>query len=161
METGSQSRSPFQLSRGCVIASIQIDLDEGVLVSFRQELLAFLRSSGARRVILDLSGVTVMDAEEFVTLRATIDMARLMGARTVISGLQPGIVSALVDLEVDAHGIEATRTLDDAFERFTSARDEENQEAGNFEVEDAEVGVAAHETERLAAPVPEAEPDER
>jgi rsbT antagonist protein RsbS len=116
------ARIPLQLAQECVVASIQVDLDDRVLGLFREELLEFVRASGARGVILDLSGVEVMDADEFVALRATMDMARLMGAVTVVSGLQPGVVSALIDLAVDTEGVEATATLDDAFDRMRELR---------------------------------------
>ena len=117
MSRGSDSVAPIplQLAQGCVVASIQIDLDDRVLSTFREELLEFVRSTGARGVILDLSGVDVMDAADFRALRDTMGMARLMGASTLLSGLQAGVVSALIDLGVDTDGVVATATLDDAF----------------------------------------------
>ena len=124
MSSRSQSGIPLQLSQQCVVASIQVDLDDEVLHVFRQELLELLQSSGARGIILDLSGVSIIDAEDFRALRDTMDMARLMGAITVVSGLQPGVVSALIDLEADTRGVDATLTLDDAFERMAAIRRE-------------------------------------
>jgi rsbT antagonist protein RsbS len=114
----SLSRIPLQLAQGCVVASIQVDLDEGILAAFRDELLDFLQASGARGVILDLSGVDVMDGEDYRAIRDTMRMALLMGARTVLSGLNAGVVAALIDLGVDTRGVEATATLDDAFSVF-------------------------------------------
>jgi hypothetical protein len=38
-----------------------------------------------------------------------------MGATTIVSGMQPGVVSALIDLDADTDGVLATATLDDAF----------------------------------------------
>jgi rsbT antagonist protein RsbS len=113
--TDRDSRIPLQLAQQCVVASIQVDLDDRVLATFRGELLEFLRRSGARGVILDLSGTAVMDREEFGALRDTMRMALLMGATTIVSGMQPGVVSALIDLDADTDGVLATATLDDAF----------------------------------------------
>ncbi len=101
-----------------MVASIQVDLDDRVLATFREELLDLVRRSGARGVILDLSGVAVMDTDEFGALRDTMRMARLMGATSIVSGLQPGVVSALIDLGADTDGVLATATLDDAFARM-------------------------------------------
>ena len=120
-----------------MVASIQVDLDDDVLQGFRQELLELLQSSGARGVILDVSGVSIIDAEDFRALRDTMDMARLMGAATVMSGLQPGVVSALIDLEADTRGVEATLTLDDAFERMAAIRSERSGEEEEEEEEDS------------------------
>ena len=88
---------PLQVSRGCVVASIQVDISDEVLASFRTQLLELLRSSGAAGVILDMSGVEILDLHEFEALQQTMDMAQLMGARTVFSGFRPGVVSALLD----------------------------------------------------------------
>jgi rsbT antagonist protein RsbS len=121
------------VAQGCVVASIQIDLDDRVLAAFRDELLEFVRSSGARGVILDLSGVDVMDAADFRALRDTMRMAHLMGASTVLSGLQAGVVSALIDLGIDTEGVIATATLDDAFEKMRNRNSGEVTEEGASE----------------------------
>ena len=108
-------RIPLQLSRGCVVASIQVDLSEEVLAVFKDEMLRLLHQSGARGVILDVSGVELMDLEDFDALHRAMSMAELMGARCLLAGLRPGVVSALVDIGVDARGVEAVLNLDEAF----------------------------------------------
>ena len=45
-------------------------------------------------------------------------MARIMGARSIMVGLQAGIVAALIDLDVNVEGVEATLDLESAFERI-------------------------------------------
>ena len=114
--SGDGARIPLQLSRHCVVASIQVDLSEEVLERFRSDLLEFLRTSGATAVILDVSGVEVLDLEEFEALRRTMAMAALMGARTVFSGFRPGVVSSLVELDADTARISAALNLDEAFD---------------------------------------------
>lgn len=115
-ESGAgNARVPLQVSQDCIVASIQVDLRPDVLASLRSDMLELIRQSGARAVIIDLSGLDTIDPEEFRALLQTAEMARLMGALPVLSGLNAGVVSALVDLDVDAGEIEATRTLDGAF----------------------------------------------
>lgn len=149
MTAGEDSRIPLQLSQQCVVASIQVDLDDDVLMAFRRELLELLKTSGARGVILDLSGVNVMDADDFRALRDTMQMARLMGAASIVSGLQPGVVSALIDLDADIEGVEATLTLDDAYEHMAALRAERPPSAGgwfsdvNADTDTAEAGFDA------------------
>jgi rsbT antagonist protein RsbS len=105
----------LQISRDCIIASIQVDLSPEVLRSFREELLELLHTSEASGVILDVSGIAVMDHQDFEALHRTMAMARLMGARSVVAGLRAGVVSALVELGADTDGIVAALDLDDAF----------------------------------------------
>ncbi len=105
----------IQLSRGVVVASIQVDLDDDVMARFREDLLGRLRQTGAPAVILDVSGLETLDATEFVTLRQLITMARLMGAETVIAGLRPGVVSALITAGAEVDGVRAALDIDAAF----------------------------------------------
>jgi rsbT antagonist protein RsbS len=111
----NSARIPLQLSRNCIVASIQVDLTFDVLRRFRTELLEFLMQSGAQAVIFDLSGLEILDLEEFKALRHTISMVSLMGARSIVAGMRPGVVSALIELNADVDGILAAFNLDDAF----------------------------------------------
>jgi anti-anti-sigma regulatory factor len=107
----------MNLMRGCLIATIQVTLTYQVLDQFRRDVLARLHETGARRVILDCSGVELLDAEDFDQLRKVVATVALMGARTVLAGLRPGVVSALVDLGADFDGIEAAIDIDDALQK--------------------------------------------
>ena len=113
-DTAGTDRIPLQLIQGCLVASIQVDLTDDVLTRFRRELLDRIDSTRVHGVVLDVSGVEVMDAVDFELLRTTMAMASVMGATPVIVGLKPGIVSALMDLDVDIRDIRAALNLDDA-----------------------------------------------
>ncbi len=122
------ARVPMQLSRGCIVVSLQIDLSDAVLAQFRIDLLDLLQSADATAVILDLSGIAIMDLEEFQALRDTMSMAALMGARTIFSGFQAGVVSALVELDARTDDIDAALNLDMAFEMLAPPEAAEPQE---------------------------------
>jgi len=110
------ARIAMQVSREIVVASIQVDLDEEILVQFQNDLLNRVHESGSRGVILDVSGMEVLDSEEFAALRRVIEMAELLGAKSVIAGLRPGIVSALVETGAEVEGLRGAINLDAAFE---------------------------------------------
>ena len=115
MTASGIQRIPLQVTRGCVVASIQIDLDPEVLWQFRIDLLECVQKSRANGVILDVSGIDILDLDDFNGLRSTMEMAAVLGARPILSGLNPGMVSALIDLGVDQEGVIAVLNLDDAF----------------------------------------------
>jgi len=119
---GGIERIPLQISRECVVASIQVDLDDAVLRKFRDDLLGLLHSSGLVAVILDVSGVDLMDGEDFRALRKIIAMTELMGSRCIVAGLQAGVVASLVELDVDLDDMETVLDLDAAFEALESGR---------------------------------------
>jgi rsbT antagonist protein RsbS len=116
MTISSGQRIPLQVVRGCVVASIQIDLDPEVLRQLRNDLLERVQLSNAEGVILDVSGVDILDLDDYNGLRSTMEMAEVMGARSILSGLKPGVVSALIDLGADPEGVNAVLNLDNAFQ---------------------------------------------
>jgi rsbT antagonist protein RsbS len=116
MTASSIQRIPLQVVHGCVVASIQINLDPEVLRQFRNDLLERVQKSRATGVILDVSGIDILDLDDFNGLRGTMEMAKIMGARPILSGLKPGVVSALIDLGVDPEGVNTVLNLDDAFQ---------------------------------------------
>ena len=105
----------IQVSRNVVVASIQADLDEDVLSRLREDVLGRLHQTGSCGVILDLSGMAMLDSHEFAGLRRIIAMIKIMGAEAVLVGLRPGIVSALIETGADVDGLHAAINLDAAF----------------------------------------------
>lgn len=107
-------RVPVQVTRGCVVAGIQVDLSPGLLTRLQTDVLARVSASGARGVVIGLEGVELLDSDDWGALRRLARKAKLLGARTVLVGLRPEVVSALVDLDVDLDGIDGARDLDSA-----------------------------------------------
>jgi rsbT antagonist protein RsbS len=105
----------MQLSRDVVVASIQVDLDDDVLARFQEDLLGRVHETDPRAVILDVSGLETIDSEEFAALRRIIKMVTIMGTESVLVGLQPGVVSALIEVGADVEGLQTAIDLDAAF----------------------------------------------
>jgi rsbT antagonist protein RsbS len=116
----------MQVSRGVVVASIQVDLDEDVLARFRQDLLDRIHATDSRGVILDVSGLETLDSEELAALRRIIAMTGLMGAESVLVGLRPGVVSALIEAGADVDGLTSAIDLDTAFALLEPQPEPEN-----------------------------------
>lgn len=135
----------MQVARDILVASIQVDLDESVIVRFREDLLQRLHESGSHGVILDVSGLETLDTEEFTALRRVITMTRIMGAESVLVGLQPGVVSALVESGIETEGLTTAIDLDAGFALLQQAAepeaddedDPEDEEAGSAESDEA------------------------
>jgi rsbT antagonist protein RsbS len=105
----------IQVSREVVVASIQVDLDEEVLARFRQDLLRCIHETNSPGVIFDLSGLDTLDSQEFSALRDIIKMCSIMGAESVLVGIRPGVVSALIEAGADVDGLLAATHLDAAY----------------------------------------------
>jgi rsbT antagonist protein RsbS len=113
----------MQVSREVVVASIQVDLGEDVLARFQDDLLGRVHETGSRAVILDVSGLETLDSIEFAALRRIIAAVRIMGSDSVLVGLQPGVVSALIEVGADVEGLQTAIDLDAAFELLEPAQE--------------------------------------
>src|SRR5579885_2356578 len=66
-----------------------------------EQLLRGIRTNRAKVVVIDITGVPVMDATVANHLVQTVEAARLLGATVIISGLSPEIAQTLVTIGVD------------------------------------------------------------
>jgi rsbT co-antagonist protein RsbR len=66
-----------------------------------EQLLRGIRANRARVVVIDITGVAAMDANVANLLVLTVESARLLGARVIVTGLSPEIAQTLVNIGVD------------------------------------------------------------
>lgn len=66
-----------------------------------QQLLSAIRETRAKMVVIDITGVGMIDLTVANHLVQTVEAARLMGARAIITGLSSEVAQTLVDLGVD------------------------------------------------------------
>jgi rsbT co-antagonist protein RsbR len=66
-----------------------------------EQLLRGIRTTRARVVVMDITGVAAMDANVANHLVLTVESARLLGATVIVTGLSPEIAQTLVNIGVD------------------------------------------------------------
>ena len=74
-------------------------------------LLAGISQHQASVVIVDITGVPVVDSGVANYLNKTIQAARLKGAQVIITGISDAVAETIVDLEIDWSNIETLRDL--------------------------------------------------
>ena len=74
-------------------------------------LLAGINQHRAKVVILDVTGVGIMDTGIVNHLNKTIQAARLKGAKTIVTGISDAVAEAIVDLGIDWGDIETLSDL--------------------------------------------------
>ena len=112
-----KSGVPVQLHKNCLIASIQVDLSERILKQFQKELLdRIVEEVNIKGVVLDLSGLQIIDLPDFEELVKIIHMIKLVGFKTVVLGLRPEVVSSLIMLDANVDDLLGVASLDEAIE---------------------------------------------
>ncbi len=85
-------------------------------------LLAELSRTGARHAIVDLTGAEMRDEAAIAALLRLARTVALIGARCVITGVQPATAQALVELGADMSSIETRRNLQQALQQIIARR---------------------------------------
>jgi rsbT antagonist protein RsbS len=96
-----------------LIASIQDALSDADLVQLQTELVGRVRQLRSRGVIIDVTALDVMDSFASYTLRHIAAMTKLLGAQTVIVGIQPEVAFAMVQLGMTLEGVETALDLEE------------------------------------------------
>jgi DNA-binding LacI/PurR family transcriptional regulator/anti-anti-sigma regulatory factor len=76
-----------------------------------RSLLIGIREHRAKVVILDITGVPIVDSGVAAYLNKTIQAARLRGARTIITGVSDAVAETVVDLGIDWSDVETLQDL--------------------------------------------------
>lgn len=102
---------------GVLCAPIIGVLDSARATEMTRTLLATIVQKKTPLVIIDVTGIDVMDtraSDNFVRMARSV---RLLGAKCVLSGVHPNIARTIVQLGIDLSGIESYRSMRDALYR--------------------------------------------
>ncbi|MGE5470569.1 MAG: STAS domain-containing protein [Bacteroidota bacterium] len=109
----SRSRAPILKLGDTLVASVQEALMDADLVGLRDELVADVKSYRATGVIIDVTVLDVLDSFAARTIRNIAQMTQLIGAKTVIVGIQPDVAFSMVQLGLTLEGTETALDLED------------------------------------------------
>src|SRR5262249_34242109 len=66
-----------------------------------EQLLGSIRTYRAKAVVIDITGVPIVDSRVANHLLQTVEAARLMGASVIVTGISPEIAQTLVRIGLD------------------------------------------------------------
>jgi anti-anti-sigma regulatory factor len=101
------------ISDGTLVVPLVGNIDSARAVQLLAAVLDQVEASGARTVVLDVTGVAVVDTQVAAALLRVADAARLMGAAAMLVGIRPEVAQALVHLGVDLSALRTAATLAD------------------------------------------------
>ena len=81
-----------------LIVSFQTELSDHEINKLREEILEKIKKSNAKGLIIDITALKIIDSFMARCLSSIADMATLLGARTVVVGMQPAVALTLVEL---------------------------------------------------------------
>jgi rsbT co-antagonist protein RsbR len=89
-------------------------LDSARLRNLQHQALVSVEQAQARRLIIDITGVPVLDIQVARGLVETTRAVALLGAEVMLVGVRPEVAQTIVSLGVDLQGLRAVSTLEAA-----------------------------------------------
>jgi rsbT antagonist protein RsbS len=108
-----------------LIATVFEDLHDRDALQLQEDIGSALERTGARGVLLDLSVVELVDSFLGRVLNDVASGTRLLGAQTVVVGMQPAVAMTLVELGLELKGVHTALNAERGMRLLQQLIDEE------------------------------------
>jgi rsbT antagonist protein RsbS len=85
--------------------SIQVDMHDRLAMTLQDDLTARIVSARAKGVLIDISGLEMVDSFIGRMLGDIAAMSRVLDAETVVVGMRPAVAITLVELGLSLSGV--------------------------------------------------------
>jgi anti-anti-sigma regulatory factor len=106
----------IQLWDGILALPLIGTIDSARAKQIMENLLSEIVNSKSSQVVIDITGVPIVDTGVASRLMRTVEAARLMGAECILTGISPIIAQTLVTIGVNLGSIQTRATLKNGLE---------------------------------------------
>ena len=99
-----------------LLATVHIELRDAVAEAFQEDVLISIEKTGASGLVIDVSGLDMVDSYVARIVAETGRMAKLMGTKTVLVGIRPEVAATLIRMGYAMEGVRTALNLDDGLE---------------------------------------------
>jgi rsbT antagonist protein RsbS len=107
-----------------LLVSIQIDLEDQMVMDLQEDLSQRIVDTGAHGVVIDISALEIVDSFVGRMLATMAAISRVLDAETVVVGMRPAVAMTLVELGLSLGGVRTALNLELGLAALRRARDE-------------------------------------
>ncbi|MFF3636669.1 STAS domain-containing protein [Streptomyces sp. NPDC002250] len=111
-----QAQVPVLALGDILLVSLQGELHDGMAEQLQHDISSRIATSSVTGVVIDISGVDIVDSFLGRVLAEIASTARLLAARTVLAGMRPAVAITLVELGLTLPGLTTALDVDRAME---------------------------------------------
>jgi rsbT antagonist protein RsbS len=104
-----------------LLVSIQVDMHDRLAMTLQEDLTKKIAETRAEGVIIDISSLEMVDSFIGRMLSNIAGMSKLLGAETVVAGMQPSVAITLVELGLSLKGVRTALSLERGMELLRAA----------------------------------------
>ncbi|MFB4165178.1 STAS domain-containing protein [Alteribacillus sp. JSM 102045] len=111
-------RIPILKLHDYLLISVQVELDDQTALQFQEDLLNKIHQEGSSGVVIDLTSVEMIDSFIAKVLGDVVEMSNLMGARVVLTGIQPAVAITLIDMGIMLDDVPTALDLEQGLDKL-------------------------------------------
>ncbi|WP_225823668.1 STAS domain-containing protein [Streptomyces naphthomycinicus] len=113
---GLPAQIPVLALGDVLLVSLQGELHDGMAEQLQHDITNRISTSRVTGVVIDISGVDMVDSFLGRVLAEIASTARLLAARTILAGMRPAVAITLVELGLTLPGLVTALDVDRAME---------------------------------------------
>ena len=88
-----------------LLVTVQVDLYDRLALGLESDLVNMINKHSSRGVLIDISAVNIVDSFMGRILGNIAQMSKILGANTVVVGMQPAVAITLIELGLPMTGV--------------------------------------------------------
>ncbi|MDZ8030458.1 MAG: STAS domain-containing protein [Nostoc sp. DedQUE08] len=117
-------RIPILKMGNFLLVTIQVDMHDRLATTLQEDLTNRIAQTHARGVLIDISGLEIVDSFIGRVLANIARMSRVLDAETVVVGMQPAVAITLVELGLSLTGIRTALNVEKGMALLRSSLNE-------------------------------------
>ncbi len=128
-------RIPILRMGDFLLITIQVDMHDKLAMQLQDDVTARISEWGSMGVLIDISSLEIVDSFIGRMLANIAAMSRVLGAETVVVGMQPAVAITLVELGMSLPGVRTALNVEAGMELLYQSRTATQAGTGNERIE--------------------------
>jgi rsbT antagonist protein RsbS len=109
-------RIPILSMGDLLLVTIQVDMHDRLATVLKDDLATRISETHARAVLIDISALDMVDSFIARMMGTIAQVSRVLGAETVLVGMQPSVAITLVEMGVEMTGVRTAMNVEKGME---------------------------------------------
>ena len=105
-------RIPILKLGSALLVTIQVDMHDRLAKALEDDITAKIMTTGAKGVLIDISGLDIVDSFMGRMLDTIASVGRMLDATTVVVGMRPPVAITLVELGLTLVGVKTALNVE-------------------------------------------------
>jgi rsbT antagonist protein RsbS len=114
-----------------LLVTIQVDMHDRLAMTLQDDLTARIVSARSKGVLIDISGLEMVDSFIGRMLGDIAAMSRVLDAETVVVGMRPAVAITLVELGLSLPGVRTALNIERGMDLLRTLIEQRGVDAGS------------------------------